>query len=115
MPDGVITEALVRLEHKIDILINLLRQGANMFFNISQVGDSFNVCPVCNQIVEKSVDPIKKVVVRKCGCKTGLQVPVNLEAFAPPKSVTGGRKDGRDDSEYEDGSDTGSDRGDRRR
>jgi hypothetical protein len=114
MPNSVITEALLRLEHKVDLLISLMKSN-NIFLQMPQLGDQFNICPICNQQVEKFVDPIKKVLVRKCGCKTGLQAPVDLNALMPPQPAATEKRYGRDESEQEDRSDSRGDRGRRGR
>jgi hypothetical protein len=102
--DNVLAEALARIEHKLDRLLD--RQ---LVQPIEQLGARV-ACPVCKQKVDYQVDQINKVIVRKCGCKTGLQAPMDLSAFAPPASAP--RKDNLDGAreDREDGSNAPADR-----
>jgi len=86
-----LAEALARVEHKQDLILTALRKQ-NPMLMIPAVGDFNHTCPVCQQQVKYVVDPVVQILIRKCGCKTGLQAPINLEAFAPP---TGGNSNGR--------------------
>ena len=100
--DNVLAEALVRLEHKVELLLgDIIRM--NHITKCPQLGDIV-MCPVCNQKVDYQVDQINKVVVRKCSCKTGLQAPLDLNAFVAPM---GPRKDQADGTreDHEDRSD----------
>lgn len=94
-----LAESLARLEHKVDILLREERKK-NPMLMIPAVGDFNHQCPVCQQPVSYIVDTLAQVLVRKCGCKTGLQAPINLEAFAPP--TTGGKRNERNQDEYND-------------
>jgi hypothetical protein len=106
---GIIAEALARIEHKLDLLLqNIKYQHVPV---LTGVGDKSHTCPLCKQQVKYVVDVIKKVLTRQCGCKTGLQPPIDLAAFAPPALPARERADGHD---QEDRSDP-SDRGERRR
>lgn len=93
-----LAEALVRIEHKVDIALSALRK-ANPILTIPSVGDFNHTCPVCQQQVTYMIDSLARILVRKCGCKTGLQPPIDLESFAPP----GGKRYGREDSDNSDG------------
>ena len=100
--DNVLAEALARIEHKLDRLLERqLKQP------IEQLG-ALVACPICKQQVDYQVDQINKVIARKCGCKTGLQAPLDLNAFAPPAPAP--RKDNPDGADHEDRSNPPADR-----
>lgn len=105
-------ETMLRIEHKIDLLLSRLPvEGRD---ELTKLGDPNSVCPVCRQVVNFSVDINDSVVLRKCGCSTG-KIALDLKAFAPP--VTPARKTdngGRDDQEDRNDSD-GSNRRSQRR
>ena len=68
---GILAEAVLRLEHKLDLVLTALQflektPPKQMHF----VG---NMCPVCKQLIDYQVDITHNVVTRKCGCKTGKQ------------------------------------------
>ena len=92
---GIITEALARIEHKLDVLIHALVGSKKEFQYLTGVGAQQHACPLCRQQVKYTVDVIKKVLTRQCGCKTGLQPPIDLAAFAPPALPA--KKEMRDD------------------
>lgn len=102
--DNVLAEALARIEHKLDLLL-ALQMGKTPGMK-KQLGEAIN-CPVCGRLVEYQVDQINKVIVRKCGCKTGLQAPLDLNAFAVPAEARKGQADGREDREDGSNSDAG--------
>lgn len=111
--DAKIMEALARIEHKLDILLNDRVQALNdrvqaTFKDISPVGSNNHYCPLCTRLVEYQVDPTDAVVFRKCGCSTG-KVALDMKAFAPPVSPT--RKNQEDEREQEDGRDSTGRRG----
>jgi hypothetical protein len=101
--DNVLAEALARIEHKLDLLLHADR-GNRLHANLPALGSQALPCPVCNQPVLYQVDQINKVVTRVCGCKTGLQAPLDLNAFAPPAQAqrkedpNGAREDREDGS-----------------
>jgi len=116
--DNVLAEALARIEHKLDLLleaayVNVKIQDGEVVTGpmgmLRMLGEP-SACPVCKQKVDYQVDQINKVIVRKCGCKTGLQAPMDLSAFAPPASAP--RKDNLDGAreDREDGSNAPADR-----
>src|SRR5262245_13125866 len=92
--DDKIMEALARLEHKMDLVLDMLGVGdpnvRHLLSNIRQVGDTQHQCTLCKQPVEYATDPVDSVVVRKCGCKTG-KIALDMKAFAPP--VTPAKKE----------------------
>lgn len=86
--DDKISEALARVEHKLDIVLDMLglnnQQVRGLVINsVRQVGDPSHRCSLCQQPVEYVADPIDSVIIRKCGCKTG-KIALDLKAFAPP-------------------------------
>lgn len=107
--EDVLAEALARLEHKVDLILEFLATTVGpgtQGFLLTQVGDQKHVCPVCTQQVQYMVDIIKKVVIRKCGCATGMIAPFDPTLFAPPltspKEISHGEP-----AQQEDRSDTG--------
>ena len=107
--EGPISEALSRLEHKVDLVLDIVARlvGPDVrgSWMLTQVGEPSHTCPVCTQPVQYLVDIMNKVITRKCGCSTGKQAPVDLAALAPPALMprlenthggTEGDQDGRD-------------------
>lgn len=102
--DAKLMEAILVLQHKVDLL--LTRTDTNSTPGgtpISPVGGPNHVCPVCKQPVLYNVDIEDSVVVRKCGCSTG-KVALDMRAFAPPvlparKTDNGGRDEEEDRSD----------------
>jgi hypothetical protein len=89
MPLSELGEALARLEHKIDHLIRRQEKLEKaLAFPLTpditaRLGEP-TTCPICREPVKHQVDVLKKIIVRRCGCKTGLVPPLNLDALAPP-------------------------------
>lgn len=86
--ESVLMEALLRIEHKLDLLLSEEIRPKNnprpIAFELEPVGDPKHHCPVCAKKVEYVIDALNKVVARKCGCSTGKIAPIDLGAFAPP-------------------------------
>lgn len=80
MADADIAETLARIEHKIDNLTRLVTGDRQLL--PPQLGEPA-ICPTCKKQVSYFPDPIKKIVMRRCGCKTGI-VPLDLSPYAPP-------------------------------
>lgn len=81
---GIIAEALLRIEHKVDALIKAFDIKTTPLHFIGQA------CPVCQQFVDFTVDVQKGVAVRRCGCKTGKvpsMIPLTPVTEAP-RNVT---------------------------
>lgn len=79
---GILAEAVLRIEHKLDIIMKRLGfLDATPFPQLHFVG---NTCPVCCQVIEYQIDITHNVAVRKCGCKTGKQ-----PSIIPLTPVTG--------------------------
>ena len=105
--DAKLMEAMARIEHKVDLLLELARRLMSNS-SLVKVGTLGHVCPVCNDGVFYQVDPTDAVVFRKCGCATG-KVALDMKAFAPP--ISPNRKKDEDEREQEDGSDSTGRRG----
>ena len=82
--EDVLSEALARVEFKLDLLLRHL--------NVPPAGmDAMGqICPSCRQPVEYQVNVTKKVVTRKCGCRTG-KVPPDMDLINPPMPGIGDR------------------------
>ncbi len=106
--EAATTEALARLEHKVDLLFEILvgAFGAGGKFTFTPVGSEKHVCPLCHQPVTYQIDTIAKAVTRKCNCKTGKFAPIDLEAFAPPSLTP--RKEKSDAEPERNGQEVGS-------
>jgi hypothetical protein len=64
---GILSEALARVEHKLDVLLKFLGAfGTPMHF-------PGQTCPLCKNVIDYQVNIMKNVVVRKCGCTSGKQ------------------------------------------
>lgn len=68
---GILAEAVLRIEHKLDIIMT--RLGFLDPTPPPQLGFVGTTCPVCRSMIEYQIDITNNVVVRKCGCKTGKQ------------------------------------------
>lgn len=97
--DAKLMEALARVEHKLDLLLD----SEERVRRYPQVNDAGNKCPVCREQIVHNVDIEDSVVIRKCGCSTG-KVALDMRAFAPPvlparRTDNGGRDDEEDRSD----------------
>jgi hypothetical protein len=99
---GILAEAVLRIEHKLDLVLKRLGfLDATPHPQMHFVG---HMCPVCNQAVDYQIDITHNVAVRKCGCKTGKQpstIPLTPVTGAqngntPPASSATPSPDGRE-------------------
>jgi hypothetical protein len=67
--DAILAEALLRIEHKLDILIRSLglprEEITPLHFTVGQS------CPICLLPIEHVIDIQDQVAKRRCGCSTG--------------------------------------------
>jgi hypothetical protein len=103
--DALLMETLLRVEHKIDLLLK--RLPAEDGDDLLKVGSVNHSCPLCTQPVSYNVDINDSVVIRKCGCSTG-KIALDLKAFAPPVNPARKTDNGGRDDEQEDRSDSSS-------
>lgn len=89
--DDLIMEALARIEHKQDLILEIVAKLGNVE-GLPKVADPAVPCVLCGQSKTYSVDISKSVVVRKCGCSTG-KIALDLNAFAPPTPTKKTEKD----------------------
>jgi hypothetical protein len=83
---SILSEALARIEHKIDQLLNHLKvQTRPMHF-------FGNACPVCKNPIEYIIDLQKNMVVRKCNCSTGKSP--SIAPLSPLPTNAGGKSSG---------------------
>lgn len=69
MAFGILAEALLRIEHKVDAILKaVMLPGQIPPMPLHFVGQQ---CPICYSPIDYQVDVQKGVVVRRCGCKTG--------------------------------------------
>ncbi len=71
---AIIAEALARIEHKVDLVLQRLGFLDNKPFQ--QLQFEGMSCPVCSQPVAYQIDVMHGVVARKCGCTTGKLPPL---------------------------------------
>lgn len=64
---AIIAEALARIEHKLDVIIRNVIPFASTAENSMSF---FNICPLCQRVVEHQIDLQHNVVVRRCGCSS---------------------------------------------
>lgn len=83
---GIIAEAVLRVEHKLDLLLKFLKVPAQQMHFPGQP------CAVCGQAVEYQIDLMKSVVYRRCGCSTGKQPPA--QPLIPTIGAPGGNEQG---------------------
>ena len=110
MSAKIVSEALLRIEHKLDLLLEKIVTP-----DTKQVGNSLHICPLCKQLVQYSPDLIESVIARKCGCSSGKIAPIKTEAFTPQEVQNIKRSYYERDRDEEDGIDTDSRRRSRRR
>lgn len=82
--EDVLSEALARIEFKLDLLLRQA-QVPPVPMDLMQ-----QICPICRQPVDYQINVTKKVVVRKCGCRTG-KVPPDMDLVNPPLPGIGER------------------------
>lgn len=84
---SILAEALARIEHKLDLLIDGLFMKSTVHSKVHFIG---NTCPVCTEPIDYQVDVQHQVVVRRCGCKTG-KIPsaIPLLPVAQPGTQNG--------------------------
>ncbi len=101
-----IMEALARIEHKQDLILEIVAKlaGIKSSNDLPKVGDPNHPCVLCTQPIKYDVDISKGVVVRKCGCGTG-KIALDMGAFAPPMP-SAHKKDEDDVGSEEDRSNT---------
>lgn len=88
----ILAEALLRIEHKVDILLRGV-YASNAHPQMSFVGVP---CPVCKMPIEYVVDIEHQVAVRKCSCSSG-KVTSSFPIFTkvPPAGASNARSSGR--------------------
>lgn len=70
-----LSETLVRIEHKLDILL-AQNKGVTSFYK--KLREPNVICPLCDKKVTISVDPVTQETIRNCGCSPiKLQSPVD--------------------------------------
>ena len=74
----LIAEAVLRMEHKLDILLERMFAGPHPAMQFATTS-----CPVCKQQVVYQLDMEHQIAIRRCGCKTGL-VPTQFKIVPPP-------------------------------
>lgn len=94
MAFGILAEALARIEHKVDALLDVLKSTSTFgqYYRIPKVGDFSHNCPVCEKQVEYYIDAREGILRRKCGCKTGKVAAVKLEPVTQ-QGVSNGRRE----------------------
>lgn len=101
MAFGIITEALARIEYKIDLVLKHLKIPVTLMQPMHFVGVQ---CPACQMMIQYTVDPVHGVVTRQCNCKTGKVAvpPLKLPAVLGEDNARGRtnpRSDEGEDSE----------------
>lgn len=83
---AVLAEALARVEHKLDLaLTRLAFLDSTPYQPVNTVGFP---CPVCNQVIDYTMDIHNGVVIRRCGCKSG-KLPPHIPLFPLPGANNG--------------------------
>ena len=88
-----ISEALARIEHKLDLLLDS-QAAQDKHLILRSVGSDEHTCPLCQVPVTYYVNMLENTITRMCGCSTGVQSGINLEQFAPPVEPPKGNQDG---------------------
>ena len=87
---------LIRLEHKIDLIIRALQESNLMLQDLPNLeGVREDTCALCNFKIKLIVDPVAGEVIRKCGCKLpikayklDLTIPTNEDNNANIRTET---------------------------
>lgn len=81
----IVAEALARIEHKLDLILQ--RLGFLDKTPLPQMQFVGMQCPVCQQQVQYQIDMTHNVVVRRCNCTTG-KVPslIPLSPIGEPQN-----------------------------
>lgn len=90
--DALILEALARIEHKLDVIIE--HSSPLLVTDTSMQGSRF--CPICGKSVTYNLDFVNGVVTRKCGCSTGMS-PLKFEPPIEDKKDAKNRSDADSD------------------
>jgi len=102
--EGTLSEALIRIEYKVDLVLDYIGRTAPVLLaqviQENRLGDSKQTCPACGNQVATQVDIVNKVITRKCGCSSGKSAPIDLGVFAPP--VLPAKRESADGSDQED-------------
>lgn len=89
--DAKLAEALIRIEHKQDILLRWLNLPRDQMPQL-QFSDAGISCPLCMMPISYTVDLQDLVAVRNCGCKTGKVPPAQpLFPVVPEENQNEGR------------------------
>ena len=68
------SEDLIRVEHKLDLIIRALQESNLMIKDLPDlIGIREDTCSLCNYKIKLIVDPVNGEVIRKCGCKLPVQ------------------------------------------
>lgn len=63
-------EDLIRIEHKIDLIMFALQQAGLMHKELpSLIGIEEDICPVCTANIVIQIDPVEGKLLRNCNCK----------------------------------------------
>lgn len=82
-------EALVRIEHKLDCLLDVLAiLQSNTGFPPLSLDPMLEGrrCPICLEKVRYIPDPSAGMIIRQCGCKTGKMAFSLIEESQQPQS-----------------------------
>lgn len=64
------SEDLIRLEQKLDLIIYALQEKGIMHKELPQLdGIEQDICALCNQQIRLIVNPSEGTLIRACGCK----------------------------------------------
>lgn len=84
------SEALLRIEHKLDMILEALKDKGIMITDLPQM-DEDDLCPVCDQEVKYDLDLQGERVSRSCGCKPPVRVVPGISNLMKPPEKTNGR------------------------
>lgn len=81
----ILAEAVLRLEHKLDLILKHLNASVMPMHFVGQT------CSVCKKSIDYQVDMAAGVVTRKCDCKSGKLPPMYQLTPIPSGETTNGR------------------------
>jgi hypothetical protein len=73
---------LIRIEHKLDLIIRALQSQGIMFVGLPGLKDlEMDNCPVCETPTQLSIDTHNERIVRGCGCELPIKVVTGISSL----------------------------------
>ena len=80
---------LLRIEHKLDLLICALQHQGLMIEDLPQLEDvRTDICPICRHPIKFSIDITTETYTRACGCKPPIPIVPGISGVMTPPDTT---------------------------